>query len=209
MSLQAAREREALLLPHLAGRLSVAALPLERRGDHGRPLDAAAAALPAIPRHIGAILGDLHAIRLPWTVHRYLPLITAMDWRRSSLQLHQELRENIFPQLDPPERERAAQVWQAHLKNPANFRIRLALIHGDLRPEHILCNPAAGRVTALAGWGQARIGDPALDFAGLLQAGGEPAVRLALEAYPHVLGASFWPRLIFYNTIYPYVARLG
>ncbi|MCI0519640.1 MAG: phosphotransferase [Chloroflexi bacterium] len=212
---RASLEKEILLLPCLAGKLSAAVPRFDyvHRGEPpfigypkigGAPLDAAAAARPALARRLGALLGELHAVRLPWTVHRRLPLITAMDWRREYLLLHAALRARVFPLLTAEARPRAARLWEAHLKDAANFRIRLALIHGDLGAEHILCHPQADAIAGLIDWGDARTGDPALDFVGLLQTGGEAAVRLALEAYPHDLGKSFWSRLHFYNKITPF-----
>src|SRR5205823_14897913 len=41
-----------------------------------------------------------------------------------------------------------------------------ALVHGDLGPEHLLVRD--GKLAAVIDWGDARIGDPALDYAWLL-----------------------------------------
>jgi aminoglycoside phosphotransferase (APT) family kinase protein len=40
------------------------------------------------------------------------------------------------------------------------------LVHGDLGPEHLRCRE--GRLVGVIDWGDARIGDPALDYAWLL-----------------------------------------
>jgi aminoglycoside phosphotransferase (APT) family kinase protein len=39
-------------------------------------------------------------------------------------------------------------------------------VHGDLLPEHLLVRD--GRLAAVIDWGDARVGDPALDYAWLL-----------------------------------------
>src|SRR5262249_52882689 len=41
-----------------------------------------------------------------------------------------------------------------------------ALVHADLGPEHLLVE--SGRLAGVIDWGDARIGDPALDYAWLL-----------------------------------------
>src|SRR5947208_16505583 len=45
-------------------------------------------------------------------------------------------------------------------------RFEPALVHGDLGPEHLLVRE--GKLVAVIDWGDARIGDPALDYAWLL-----------------------------------------
>jgi aminoglycoside phosphotransferase (APT) family kinase protein len=39
-------------------------------------------------------------------------------------------------------------------------------IHGDLGPEHVLMDPASGRIAGVIDWGDVVIGDPAIDLAG-------------------------------------------
>jgi aminoglycoside 2''-phosphotransferase len=77
------------------------------------------------------------------------------------------------------------------------------LIHGDLAPEHILCNPEAGSITGVIDWGDACLGDPALDFAGLFSLGGEKLVDRVLAYYPRPLDETFRRRVRFYHTIAP------
>jgi aminoglycoside 2''-phosphotransferase len=40
-----------------------------------------------------------------------------------------------------------------------------ALVHADLKPAHVLCDPASGRLTGVLDWGDASIGDPDFDLA--------------------------------------------
>src|SRR6266566_401550 len=53
------------------------------------------------------------------------------------------------------------------LNDEAIFAFQPVLIHCDLACEHIFCDPVHGVLTGVIDWGNATIGDPALDFVGL------------------------------------------
>ena len=55
------------------------------------------------------------------------------------------------------------------------------VLHGDLGPEHLLAK--AGRLSGVIDWGDARIGDPALDLAWLLYGTGASFATEVLRAY--------------------------
>jgi aminoglycoside 2''-phosphotransferase len=174
----------------------------------GRPLDSALAAnpgaLPALAQQIGEILTALHQIALPWVVHRLLPLRTVLDWKRQYLDLYQIVRQKIYPLLDTNQQQASTALWEGFLRQRDHFRFEMVLIHGDLGAEHILCDSARTRISGILDWEDACTGDPALDFVGLLQAGGEGFVRQVLAAYPGNIGVNFWARLHFYTKITPF-----
>lgn len=214
--------KEAVLLAHLTPLLPVAVPQFERGAPGvdstpawvcypkipGVPLGYALAvnpaARPVLAQHIGLILSTLHSVTLPWTVHRLLPRRTLLDWKRHYLDLYYEFRRQVFPLLDPATQDKAASLWEGYLRPRDRFRFEMALIHSDLGPEHILCDPHTARVTGLIDWEDACTGDPALDFVGLLQAGGKDFVGQVLKAYQRDLGMNFWPRLHFYTKIVPF-----
>jgi aminoglycoside 2''-phosphotransferase len=215
-------EMEIALLPHLSRSLPVSVPQFELivPGQDGRPafvvypripgiaLDSALAGNPGAGAHlaeqIGKILTALHQTTLPWVVHRLLPLRTVLDWKRSYLDLYQVVRQQVYPLLDPPRQRTATALWEGFLRKRDHFRFAIALVHGDLGAEHILCDPARNQITGILDWEDACTGDPALDFVGLLQAGGEDFVHQVLRAYHNDLGANFWARLDFYTKITPF-----
>jgi len=216
---EAGFQKEAALLPFLQRALPVQTpvfewiTPGEEDGGlgcvgyrkiSGEPLDARLAAHPAIAGQIGEALTCLHGLALPWTVHRRLPLRSILDWKRHYLDLYQQVRLQVFPRLAAPLQARAAALWEGFLRPRANFRFAMTLIHADLAPEHILCDPQSGRLTGIIDWEDACTGDPALDFAGLLDTGGEAFVHRVLEAYRREMGPNFWARLQFYHQIAPF-----
>ena len=215
-------EMEIALLPHLARSLPVRVPQFEIivPGQDGRPVFVGYPKIPGIPldsvladhpaaraslaEQIGEILTALHQTTLPWVVHRLLPLRTVLDWKRLYLDLYQVVRQQVYPLLDPPRQGAATALWEAFLRGRDHFRFSIALVHGDLGAEHILCDPLHSRVTGILDWEDACTGDPALDFVGLLQAGGEDFVRQVLRAYRGDPGANFWARLGFYTKITPF-----
>jgi aminoglycoside phosphotransferase (APT) family kinase protein len=56
------------------------------------------------------------------------------------------------------------------------------LLHDDLGGEHVLLDPEDGTVAAVIDWADASVGDPALDYAGLVGWLGEDFARRALDA---------------------------
>jgi aminoglycoside phosphotransferase (APT) family kinase protein len=67
------------------------------------------------------------------------------------------------------------------------------LVHGDLHPPHILID-RENRVTGLADWTEAHVGDPAVDFALQFAASGQRPLAALLERYKETRGA-VWPRM--------------
>ncbi len=74
---------------------------------------------------------------------------------------------------------------------PARF------IHNDLCSEHILVDRGSGRLTGIIDWSDAALGDPALDFVGLVFLGGPAFVESALSVYRPSLDEGFRERLLF------------
>jgi aminoglycoside 2''-phosphotransferase len=95
------------------------------------------------------------------------------------------------------------------LGDDANFAFAPALIHRDLGTEHILVGPD-GRLSGVVDWGDASIGDPAIDFTGLYRAVGQQLAAEVLGHYRRPHEPSFWRRVRFYRGIIPlYEIRFG
>jgi aminoglycoside 2''-phosphotransferase len=212
-------EKEIVLLPHLARALPVPTPQFEYlcspgegndqpfagyRKIPGVPLDRDLTGKPAISRQLGEILGILHGLALPWSVHRHLPLRSIFDWKRHYLDLYQQVSQLVLPLLTADMQTKSVALWEGFLRPRAHFRFEMALIHADLGPEHILCDPQTAGISGIIDWEDACVGDPALDFVGLLQVGGKEFVEQVLLAYPRDPGMNFWSRLDFYTKIVPF-----
>ncbi|HST88282.1 MAG TPA: phosphotransferase [Ktedonobacterales bacterium] len=218
---------ESHLLPALAPALPAPIPHFELIGDLGArgltfagyrllpgvPLPATLAAtpnhIPALARQIAAFLGALHAFPLERAAAAVAPLALPSEGagagpHRHYADLYEYVRARVFPLLDAPTQARAAAFWEPFLADDAYFAFRPALIHADLAGEHILCDPATGALTGIIDWGDARAGDPALDFTGLLRDAGPAFAEAALAAYPGPVDPAFRRRMDFYARLIPY-----
>jgi aminoglycoside phosphotransferase (APT) family kinase protein len=71
------------------------------------------------------------------------------------------------------------------------------VIHSDLLPEHILIDPATGRLAGIIDFADMWVGDPASDFAGLAALGGWDLVRKTIAAYELGVDDSFVERVVW------------
>lgn len=176
----------------------------------GEPLHAALAAAQDDQRQayagaLGRFLGEVHAFPLEEAQALGIRSLTPADWRRHYTDLYSWLHEQAILLLTSATREWTRRLWEEFLDDISLFQFQPALIHGDLAPEHILCDPQSARISGVIDWEDATGGDPALDFVGLLAAGGPEFVRQALAAYPAGAGdLAFWKRLRFYTRILPF-----
>ncbi|MGH3050164.1 MAG: phosphotransferase, partial [Gaiellaceae bacterium] len=105
------------------------------------------------PEGVAAFLTALHAFDADG-----LP-VSRPDWRAAFAEQCERFRGTVVPLLDADERGRAEQLF-AEVETLTGFQP--ALVHGDLGPEHLRCR--GGRLVGVIDWGDARIGDPALDY---------------------------------------------
>ena len=95
-------------------------------------------------------------------------------------------------------------VWEDFLTSDANFQFRPVLIHGDLGGEHILLDRVTGTLAGVIDWGDACVGDPALDFAGLLHGCGRDFACGVLAGYGGEMDEALRERVVFYARIVPF-----
>lgn len=83
--------------------------------------------------------------------------------------------------------------WARWLADDSFWPVASVVIHGDLRPSHLLLDEEH-RVVGILDWAETRVGDPASDFAPLYGSLGRSALRALLESY-RVAGGHVWPRM--------------
>lgn len=211
---EAQLEREVHLLPELA---PVLPIPIPRfefvsRDEQGRrvvgyrkiPGVPLSCALPDAARQMAEFLSTLHRFPVSRAVRMGVPRFTARQWWLHHRALVERVRERAFDRLDPAVRERTEFFWECLLGVMRRQRFRPVFIHGDLAGEHILCDPASGRITGVIDWGDVRIADPALDFAGLLADCGRDFAQRVLDDYEGDVDAHFLSRATFYVDFVPF-----
>jgi aminoglycoside 2''-phosphotransferase len=106
----------------------------------------------------------------------------------------------VSPLLDEAERAAVARFWDGYLNDDAMFDFTPALIHSDLGMEHVLVDDGARRVTGVIDFGDARVGDPALDFVGM----GTTLQRQVLDSYGGPQDAGMLARGRIYDQVGPF-----
>jgi aminoglycoside phosphotransferase (APT) family kinase protein len=154
-------EREVELLPLLGPLLPVEVPRFEYvsrdpwlvayRFIHGQPL------VDEDTEGVRRFLDALHAVDVD-SVPAQRP-----DWLETYREQADEFRRVVLPLLDADERAHG-EALLAEVETLTGFRP--ALTHSDLGPPHLLVRD--GRLTGVIDWGDARVGDPALDYAWLL-----------------------------------------
>jgi aminoglycoside 2''-phosphotransferase len=141
--------------------------------------------------------------RFLYTLHTY-PLLEAIkagvqeerdalaNWRNKALD---GLKRIVDLKADP---DRLHQFLTHN--SPTPFERMPKLVHNDLSAEHILINPRSGSVAGIIDWGDAVIGDPAIDFAGLYTWFGKTWLKRVLENYPGEVDAEMDSRARYLAT---------
>ena len=176
---------EAVLLPALGPELPVPIPRVEAVAPDGaawvvyRWIDGSPLGPNASARDVAAFLSALH--RFP--VGRAVGLgVQQEDWEAMVRGELAVFEERVTPLLAAGEAALARARFDAFLGDARSFAFRPALIHADLGPEHLLC-ASDGRLVGVIDWTDVTIGDPALDFAWLLNGVGERFAAELLEAY--------------------------
>lgn len=153
----------------------------------GEPLDEAmaeagaterGAAGPTMAAHgaaLGAFLRALHAVDVgDAAAHGAPPAGTAALALREELE---RMRRRVVPLLPADGRSAGRALLDAVAAVPS----AVALVHGDLGPEHLLAH--AGRLRGVIDWSDAHVGDPALDLAWALHGTTPPFAAGLAAAY--------------------------
>ncbi len=125
-----------------------------------------------------------------------LPRTQAPSRREDWAEMWRKIDESVLSISMDHQRVWATELFDWILADERALNYEPCLIHGDLGPYHILCDPAAGRLTGVIDFGTAGQGDPASDLGGLLQIYGEAFVRRMLGVYPEA--EVLLPRARFY-----------
>ena len=136
---------------------------------------------------LAAALAALHAIPIAEAAAAGMPVRTSEQARRQVAEdvarVHAELGIG----------EALHRRWQSWLDDDASWPDFTTPIHGDLYAGHVLVD-AAGRVSGMIDWSEARVDDPAIDMSGHLLAFGEQGLERLLRGY-EAAGGRTWPRL--------------
>ncbi|WP_028279117.1 macrolide 2'-phosphotransferase [Arthrobacter sp. H5] len=153
------------LIPHIAGTVrqgELCTFVYSHLEGSTRSLDALAGSGTEFAHELGRVLAAIHELP-PALVHNAdLPSYEANEFRQRRLN---ELDQAATTGRIPADLLRR---WEHALEDVSLWRFSPTVVHGDLHEDNVLVS--AGRVGAITGWTDLRIGDPADDFAWLIAA---------------------------------------
>lgn len=128
-----------------------------------------------LAREIGAALGAIHDLPHWLVSNADLPSYTPNEFRQRRLnELDQAATTGKIPAV-------LLRRWEHALEDVSLWRFNPCVVHGDLHEDNLLVE--GQRVTAVTGWTDLRIGDPADDIAWLVASNEQGFVDAVLRHY--------------------------
>lgn len=166
------------LMPTVAGTVRQGALSTfvySHLAGSTRSVEELGAASPAVAREIGAALAAIHDLPHSLVSNADLPSYTPNEFRQRRLnELDQAATTGKIPSL-------LLRRWEHALEDVSLWRFNPCVVHGDLHEDNLLVD--GDRVTAVTGWTDLRIGDPADDMAWLVASNDQDFVDAVLAHY--------------------------
>ena len=166
------------LLPTVAGTVRIGELTTfvySHMAGRVTGLDALASGGTATAKEVGAAMAAVHDLPVGLVQQADLPSYTANEFRQRRLnELDQAATTGKIPAA-------LLRRWEHALEDIALWRFNPCVVHGDMHEDNILFDD--GRLTAITGWTDLRIGDPADDFAWLIAMADQSFADSVQESY--------------------------
>ena len=104
-------------------------------------------------------------------------------WRERLEQAGREGLPALRKELSFSEFGRLRRWWRAFLAEERNWNFEPALVQGNLRPGDLLVDREQTELVAVGGFTSAALGDPAVDFEGLVRCTGTDFTWRVVDAY--------------------------
>ncbi|MEW9870183.1 phosphotransferase [Arthrobacter sp. HS15c] len=166
------------LMPTVAGSVRLGALSTfvySHLAGTTRSVEELTAGPDQLAREIGVALAAIHDLPHALVSNADLPSYTPNEFRQRRLN---ELDQAATTGKIPPSLLRR---WEHALEDVSLWRFNPCVVHGDLHEDNLLVD--GHRVTAVTGWTDLRIGDPADDFAWLVASNEQDFVDTVLSSY--------------------------
>ncbi len=146
------------------------------RAPSGTPLDAARlAASPALAASLGRTLAVVHDLPTRLVADVDMPVYEAEEYRQRRLaEVDRAAATGQVPSA-------LLSRWEAELEETTAWRFVPCLVHGELDGDSVLVE--GNEVSGIVDWAQARVADPADDFAWLANAVQPGVFETVLSAY--------------------------
>jgi aminoglycoside 2''-phosphotransferase len=142
-----------------------------------------------LAKQLARFLSQLHSIPREVVEQRPIGVSEAVrslgDWSA----MFADVRRELFPFLWAHQKTWVQQLFAPVLHKQISLDYEPVLIHGDLGVYHILYDSTQGKITGVIDFGTAGLGDPASDFACLIQALGEQFLQRMARFFPAIVPA--------------------
>lgn len=150
----------------------------------------------ALAEQLGTFLSQLHL--MPVDKAKAAGITPSFTNRTGAqwLQLYEDVQRELFPHLMDFQKEWVHHHFTPLVDDPTWMESDWVMMNGDLASYHLLYNRDTGKLNGIIDFGTAGLGDPACDFACLLNQYGEPFVNQIGRTYGNTASlmerAKFW-----------------
>lgn len=183
------RGRRAFIYSHLPGR----PIPLDELTELAdvapvRPQPPSAAPVPGVAEQLGGLIAAIHHLPRAVVMDADLPAYSAEQCRRRLLnELDQAATTGRIPAA-------LLRRWETALEDRTLWRFSTRVVHGDLHEDNLIVE--GNRITAVTGWTDMHVGDPAADLAWLIGASDTSFAEAVVAAYSRAAAEESDPHLL-------------
>lgn len=153
-----------------------------------------------VGKQLATFLKELHSIPKEKILDSDIPNSEIPSKYEDWLDLYLRLQDEILPRFSSSTQLQVKKHFESFLEDKSNFDYELKIIHGDLAGEHILFNNKKKHVDGIIDFGNAGLGDPAMDIAVLIYNYGEDFLSNMERTYPEI--TSYLKRAKFYIKLF-------
>ncbi|THJ66006.1 aminoglycoside phosphotransferase [Arthrobacter echini] len=179
------------LIPHLAGSVrqgELSTFVYSHLLGSTRTLEAVTGGGPAVAQELGRVIAAIHDLPKGLVQRADLPSYEADEYRQRRLnELDQAATTGRIPAI-------LLRRWEHALEDVGLWRFSPTVVHGDLHEDHLLFSGA--EVSAVIGWTELSLSDPAQDFAWLAAAEDADFVQTVHDAYAAARTGAVDPHLL-------------
>jgi aminoglycoside 2''-phosphotransferase len=111
---------------------------------------------------------------------------TSPGMRDEYLQLYEAISRELLPEMMAWARGWAQELFRPAIDGSLDLTFAPLVIHGDLAPYHLCFDPGSQRLNGVIDFGNAGLGDPALDLGSVILAFGESWLPQMEVVYPEL-----------------------
>lgn len=141
--------------------------------------------LQKLATQIATFLKELHNISVEESIAVSLPLVdTHEEW----LDFYKRIRAKLYEFMRPNVKVAVTEHFERYLDTPDNFAFAPTLRHGDFGTVNLLYDEDTQSIAGVIDFGNAGLGDPAVDFAGIISpvGYGESFLKRFEGIYPNI-----------------------